>query len=1255
MDHYITHVPYRSWCPHCVAAAAKASPHKKVDGEKENSVPSQHVDYWFMRDQPGGESIPVVVMKDSDSKAIGAHVVSQKGNIEWVAEKMCEDIEEFGHCGKIIVKSDQENALVDLIKEVKKKRENKNRETLFENSKVYDSQSNGEAERAVQSVECIVRTHKLALEKSLNRVIPCKHPIMTWLVEHSVNMLNKYRIGPDGRTPHERIKGKRYKGEMYRFGSKVYHMIPGRHGGGSMQARWGTGIFLGKLWRSDESMIFSDEGKMIKSRSIKLMLEGESWDHEAVDKIDIPRWKAQFVTSEVQSEERKVRGDEDDNDPKARRKIPRDFPSKQEYLDTYGYTEECGRCRCIRRGDVPTQHHTPKCRQRIREKLEKSDDKTLLQEAEVRKDSFFADEIQAAAEMQSSAHYGGNGDPGSSSRGGVEPQGGSTALDEEGEKVDSVEGPFPVAEDQTEDLPVPGRAEDQTEELPVPGRNVRRKVVPDASNIPVEAEEDEEWCRGDDNPDEAPAKKKRRNNRESDRKKRKSDDEGKETKKAKTEEDLFDDFFKSEEALVLNSHEKSEMIWDRNWMKRCPSTNVPWDLESEDVQKRLFSKMRKEKPFCVIIDSIENPSWKNPQKLNEFLQRVCKFQLKQERKFVVVQSLGAPRWSCTRWEELRKCSGVLGTAVHNGPQGKAYRVTTNSSAVIGKVSRLERKTGIDKAISIGCELEVGLQKSRGLPLMSLHSKDGLHVEEPAGHFVDDTTGNVLDTRAVLAGRRLEMKTFEEMQVYEYITEAEAKQDAKGKLVGVRWVDAQKGPIVRSRLVAQEFASEDIRDDLFAATPPLAATKMCLSEAASKGDYGKGDHRVMIMDVKRAFLYGDIEDRVYIRLPKEDPKYNMGLVGRLKKAMYGTRGAPHVWQKMVRRTMTKLGFEINPISPCVYFHPQLDLVVVTHVDDFLCSGKLSDLRWLHEAISKEFDIKSETLGPGNGEVREVQFLGRIIKWTQEGYEYECDPKHAKIMLEEWNMQDSRSVTSPGTSVEKADVVNKRDEEVELDTNEATTYRRAAARINYMALDRPDLGFASKEASRGMAKPTQGDVVRLKRILRYLKGSMRVSHLFRWQKEQRTLKTYSDSDWAGCVKTRRSTSSGAVMSGKHLITHWSSTQATVALSSAEAELNALVKAVSETLGIRNMMSFAGKELFLEVFTDSNAAKGIVQRSGSGKVKHLEAKQLWVQEVVETKEVTVTKVPRELNFSDSLTHHWSASDGYGHLTSMGLEWKS
>ena len=128
----------------------------------------------------------------------------------------------------------------------------------------------------------------------------------------------------------------------------------------------------------------------------------------------------------------------------------------------------------------------------------------------------------------------------------------------------------------------------------------------------------------------------------------------------------------------------------------------------------------------------------------------------------------------------------------------------------------------------------------------------------------------------------------------------------------------------------------------------------------------------------------------------------------------------------------------------------------------------------------------------------------------------------------------------------------------------------------------------------------------------------------------------------------------MSGRHLLHHWSSTQATVALSSAEAELNALVKAISETLGIKNMMKFAGVELTAEVFTDSSAAKGIVHRTGCGKVKHLEAKQLWVQEAVEVKEIKVSQVPREHNPSDALTHHWSATDGYRHLESLGLEWR-
>ena len=128
----------------------------------------------------------------------------------------------------------------------------------------------------------------------------------------------------------------------------------------------------------------------------------------------------------------------------------------------------------------------------------------------------------------------------------------------------------------------------------------------------------------------------------------------------------------------------------------------------------------------------------------------------------------------------------------------------------------------------------------------------------------------------------------------------------------------------------------------------------------------------------------------------------------------------------------------------------------------------------------------------------------------------------------------------------------------------------------------------------------------------------------------------------------------MMGKHMLAHWSSTQSVVALSSAEAELNALIKIASEALGIRNTLLEMEVAMEIEIKTDSSAAKGIVHREGCGKVKHLEARQLWLQEHVGNKTISVTKVPRDVNYSDVLTHNWNARDGYRHLTSVSIVWR-
>ena len=94
---------------------------------------------------------------------------------------------------------------------------------------------------------------------------------------------------------------------------------------------------------------------------------------------------------------------------------------------------------------------------------------------------------------------------------------------------------------------------------------------------------------------------------------------------------------------------------------------------------------------------------------------------------------------------------------------------------------------------------------------------------------------------------------------------------------------------------------------------------------------------------------------------------------------------------------------------------------------------------------------------------------------------------------------------------------------------------------------------------------GDDVIIKRDVRYLLKFPRLVVEYPWQSDPAEIVVCTDSDWGGCVRARRSTSGGCLMRGRHLIVHWSRTQQLVALSSAEAELNAAVKAAQEGLGV------------------------------------------------------------------------------------------
>jgi hypothetical protein len=249
VEHNPTHLPFRSWRPCCVAAKAKQWPHRKYvqKSEDEETVPSIHMDYWFMCDDEVDENVTVLNIKEKVTKMFGAHVVRKKGTENEEATRILKDIEKMGFKGKVIVKTDQEPSIVAVAKEIRRLR---SEDTVLENSKVYDSQSNGIAERAVQSVESQVRTLLLALQKGLEVKVPVTREIVTWMVEHAADLLNKFLVGPDGRTAFERLKGTKYRGETVEFGRKILYKIPCKPDGGLMTERWVTGIWLGKKFQS---------------------------------------------------------------------------------------------------------------------------------------------------------------------------------------------------------------------------------------------------------------------------------------------------------------------------------------------------------------------------------------------------------------------------------------------------------------------------------------------------------------------------------------------------------------------------------------------------------------------------------------------------------------------------------------------------------------------------------------------------------------------------------------------------------------------------------------------------------------------------------------------------------------------------------------------------------------------------------------------------------------------------------------------
>ena len=315
----------------------------------------------------------------------------------------------------------------------------------------------------------------------------------------------------------------------------------------------------------------------------------------------------------------------------------------------------------------------------------------------------------------------------------------------------------------------------------------------------------------------------------------------------------------------------------------------------------------------------------------------------------------------------------------------------------------------------------------------------------------------------------------------------------------------------------------------------------------------------------------------------------------------------------------------------------------------------------ETVNKLFkSIQQHLLLRPTGELtvgNTISFLGRNICNKGDYYEISLADSYTTQILEEASMLNCNPAPAPGNNTLKATS----EMEQELNKEEHAAYRRMVGKLQWMTYTRPDIGFATKELARALTQPTTADQQKLKHLLRYIKGTQHYKQYVRPTTKTPTaeavpdIQVFVDSDWAGCVTTRKSTTGFLIKVFGATIHYGSRTQATIALSSAEAELYAINTGATEALHISNFLKEAPnmKKINIRIYTDSSSGKSMATRIGASKkaAKHIELKHLFIQQLVAHDLVRIVKINTINNPADIFTKYVATETLLRHTSDVGI----
>jgi hypothetical protein len=455
---------------------------------------------------------------------------------------------------------------------------------------------------------------------------------------------------------------------------------------------------------------------------------------------------------------------------------------------------------------------------------------------------------------------------------------------------------------------------------------------------------------------------------------------------------------------------------------------------------------------------------------------------------------------------------------------------------------------------------------------------------------------------------------------------------------------------KARLVAKGFSQIEGIDyvDTFSPVAKFCSIRALLALAAHH------DLEIHQMDVKSAYLNGDLNEDIYMRQPPGfQVKGKEGLVCKLQKSLYGLKQAGRQWNSKIDSTLLSLSFTRLEADHCIYVYQdgQVVIFIILYVDDLiLISNALSRLVALKRSLSQLYQMKD--LGEAEY-ILGIQIVrdraNRTLHISQTGY--------IKTILERFGMADCKPASTPmdcGRKLSKADCPVT---DTEREAVKVIPYQSAVGAIMYCMLGtRPDIAFAITALSQYSSNYGTKHWTAVKHLLRYLQGTQDYKLTYGLKKGDGdpVLFGYCDSDWGNDIDDRRSYTGYAFILAGGAVSWQSKKQPTTALSSVEAEYMAATQATKEAIWWRTLLSELGLVISgsTVLITDSKGSIDLAKNpEHHARTKHIDIRHHFIREKVADGTVKMSFVGTEHMGADILTKPLAKTRHHSLLKLLGI----